>query len=74
MRGSLERRVSELERRRGKRDVRFIWLDPGHPREEHERLRAEAEAEVGPGGLIIEIPWPITWRQERGKDGNAQHR
>jgi len=57
MLGSAEKRVRALEQRRGNRRVRIIWLEPGQSREEQERRRAAARAEVGPGGRVIEIHW-----------------
>ena len=58
MLGSVEKRLSALEQRRGgKQRVRVIWLDAGESREEQERRRAAARAEVGPGGRVIEIHW-----------------
>jgi hypothetical protein len=75
MRISVERRISELEQRREARERRttFITIDADQPPEEHERLRAAAEAEVGPDGLVVEIHCPSQRLPERGQGGSAEH-
>jgi len=52
----------------------LITIYADQPPEEHEPLRAEAEAEVGPDDLVVEIHCPSKRPTGREQDGSAEHR